>query len=105
MTQQDERLSRPSPPAKAAALAYDPMSDSAPRLVGKGTGPVAEKMISIAQERGIAIHKDPGLLGFLMRVDLEEKIPSELYTAVATVLAMVWTAELKINGAPKDPSP
>lgn len=99
MTQGDPRLGSSSTPARAAALAYDPMADSAPRLVGKGGGPIAERMVALAKERGIPIHKDPGLLGFLMRVDLEEKIPSELYAAVATVLAMVWTADRQAGGS------
>ena len=78
---------------RAAALAYDPEFDSAPRLVGKGGGVTAEKMISIAKANGVAIHSDPGLLDFLMRIDLEERIPYELYVAVAAVLALVYAAD------------
>ena len=79
--------------AKAVALAYDPMADAAPRLVGKGSGPMADRILALANAKGIPIHKDPGLIQFLMRVDLEERIPAELYAAVASVLAMVWVAD------------
>lgn len=90
-----ERNDRDANPARlrAAALAYDPAADGAPKLIGKGGGLVAERIVEMAIERGIPVHADPGLLGFLMRVDLEERIPAELYVAVASVLAMVWTAD------------
>lgn len=79
--------------SKAVALAYDPLSDAAPRLIGKGSGPLADRILALAKAKGIPIQKDPGLIEFLMRVDLEERIPSELYAAVASVLAIVWVAD------------
>lgn len=89
---------------KAVALAYDPLRDGAPRVIGKGAGPVAERILAIAQERSIPIHSDPGLLSFLMRVDLDERIPPELYAAVAAVLALTWSvdAELRSSGSTPD---
>jgi flagellar biosynthesis protein len=89
----EEHSGRLGSTSKVAALAYDPMSDAAPRLVGKGSGAMAERILAIAHEKGIPIQKDPGLVQFLMRVDLEERIPAELYAAVASVLAMVWLAD------------
>ena len=74
-------------PLRAAVLVYDPLADGAPRLVAKGHGEVAERMLALANANGLAVHQDAGLLNFLMRVDLEEQIPAELYTAVAAVLA------------------
>ncbi len=87
----------------AAVLAYDPLAPGAPRLVAKGHGEVAERMIAIARANGLALHQDPGLLNFLMRVDLDEQIPQELYVAVAAVLAMVWDADQASKAA--GPSP
>ena len=37
---------------KAVALRYDPSKDPAPRLVGKGQGHIAEKILEIAREYG-----------------------------------------------------
>lgn len=94
------------PISKAVALAYDPLAGGAPRVVGKGGGEVADRILALARERGIPVHSDPGLLSFLMRVDLDERIPAELYAAVAAVLAMVWTAESlaeRHSSAGKDP--
>jgi flagellar biosynthesis protein len=78
---------------RAAVLAYDPLADGAPRLVAKGHGDIAERMIALARANGLAVHQDAGLLNFLMRIDLEEQIPAELYIAVAAVLSLVWHAD------------
>jgi flagellar biosynthesis protein len=77
---------------KAAALAYDPSSNAAPRLIGKGGGPIADRILQLAQAKGIPIHQDTGLVNFLMRIDIDQQIPSELYSAVAAILAMLWAS-------------
>lgn len=79
--------------ARAAALAYDPLAQQAPSVIAKGSGVLAERIIALAHERGLPVHKDPELLQFLMRVDLDETIPPALYLAVASVLALVWSAD------------
>lgn len=81
----------------AAALAYDPMSDKAPRLVAKGSGIVAQNIINKAKEHNLPVHEDPNLLHFLMRVDIDENIPQDLYVAVAHVLALIWHTEEKLK--------
>lgn len=90
-------------PLKAVALAYSPQDDLAPRLVGKGQGELAERLIAKAKEHGLPIHKDPQLVRFLMKVDLEESIPPALYVAVAQVLALVWSAEAQRAPRPSAP--
>lgn len=81
----------------AAALAYDPLSDKAPRLVAKGSGIVAQNIIDNAKKHDLPIHEDPGLLQFLLRVNIDETIPQNLYVAVAQVLAIIWQAEQAEN--------
>ena len=76
---------------KAVALKYIPKSDSAPTVVAKGTGNVAEKILAIAKENNIYIQKDPDLLEILCRLDLHEEIPPELYIVVAELLAFVYS--------------
>lgn len=78
---------------QAAALAYDPLSDKAPRLVAKGSGIVAQNIIDNAKKHNLPIHEDPGLLQFLLRVNIDETIPQNLYVAVAQVLAIIWKAD------------
>ena len=76
--------------SKAVALRYDPQEDSAPVLVAKGKGYIAERIIALAREHGIFVHPDPALVALLMEVELSEQIPPQLYQVVSRVLAMVY---------------
>jgi len=75
---------------KAVALRYDKEADSAPRVVAKGRGNVAEKILQIAREYNIPLKEDPILVDVLSTLDLYQEIPPELYKAVAEVLAFVY---------------
>jgi flagellar biosynthesis protein len=88
-----------APPAHAAALSYND-ADAAPRVVAKGYGDVAHAIIARAQEHGIYVHQSPELVRLLMRIDLDERIPPELYRAVAELLA--WVYELERTAADRD---
>ncbi len=74
----------------AAALRYKTDLDRAPRLVAKGMGQIAEKIIAAAEDAGVPIHEDPDLLALLMTLDVNETIPPEMYLAVAEVLAFIY---------------
>ncbi len=76
----------------AAAIKYDSKKWKAPRLVAKGVGLMAERIIEIARERAIPIHFDPDLSALLAKLELESDIPTELYQAVAEVLAVIYRA-------------
>ena len=76
---------------KAAALKYRPKIDSAPRVIAKGQGKVAEKIIEIAKEHQIHIHNDPDLIEVLSQLDIKEEIPPDLYIVVAELLAFVYS--------------
>lgn len=73
---------------QALALAYGE-GDGAPRLVAKGYGEVAERIIAEAQRNGVHIHDSPELVGLLMQLDLDAQIPPQLYQVVAELLAWV----------------
>ena len=75
---------------KAVALRYDHLKDPAPRVVAKGKGRVAEKIIEIARQHQVPIHEDPDLVEVLSKVELEQVIPTELYQAVAEILAFLY---------------
>jgi len=75
---------------KAAALRYMPEKDAAPKLVAKGSGAIAEKILSIAKEHNIPLRDDPQLVEVLSALDLYQEIPPDLYKAVAEVLAFVY---------------
>jgi FlhB-like protein len=75
---------------KAVALRYDAQRDAAPRIVAKGAGLLAERIIEIAREHGVHIQHDPDLVGLLAKIDVNASIPEDLYRAVAEVLAFVY---------------
>ncbi|WP_328589880.1 EscU/YscU/HrcU family type III secretion system export apparatus switch protein, partial [Derxia lacustris] len=79
-------------PALAAALAYDPARDAAPRVSARGRGPIAEEILRRAEAAGVPrVHSD-ALAAALVRMDVDMQIPPELYLAVAEILA--WVARL-----------
>jgi flagellar biosynthesis protein len=87
----------------AAALVYDAQSgDSAPRVVAKGYGLVAEMIVQRAKEAGLYVHEAPEMVSLLMQVDLDARIPPQLYQAVAEMLA--WLHRLE-SGAGNEPAP
>ena len=79
-------------PATAVALKYD--LNKTPRVVAKGEGHVADKIIDIAEEHGVTLYQDSELVKLLSRIEIDEEIPSSLYQAVAVVLAFVF----QLNG-------
>jgi len=76
---------------KAVALRYDPEKDNAPVVLAKGYGELAERIIKIAKEKNIPIVEDKDLISALIRVEVFEEIPPELYRAVAKVLVFIKT--------------
>lgn len=81
-------------PQSAAALRYR-NAQGAPTVVAKGRGLLAEEIIRRGREAGIYVHESPELVSLLMQIDIDERIPAELYSAVAEVLAWVWHMELQ----------
>jgi flagellar biosynthesis protein len=87
----------------AAALVYDAKgNDRAPRVVAKGYGLVAEMIVQRAKEAGLYVHEAPEMVSLLMQVDLDARIPPQLYQAVAELLA--WLHRLESGAADETPS-
>ena len=78
---------------KAAAIVYD--QTGAPRIVAKGVGEVALKMIETAEAEGIPLQKNEVLIEALMQVELTKEIPPQLYRAVAEILAFIYKLDKK----------
>ena len=78
------------PPHHAVALRYDQRAEQAPRVLAKGSGIIAEKIIRAAQEHDIPLISDPVAGELLQQVDLGMEIPTEFYQAVAEILAFVY---------------
>lgn len=84
----------------AVALAYME-TDAAPRVVAKGRGAIAQSIIDRAKEHGVYVHESPELVALLMQVDLDERIPPQLYRAIAELLA--WLYRLEQGETPPPP--
>lgn len=71
----------------AVALHYD--KKGAPRVVAKGKGTIAAKIVEVAQQHDVPIQENEVLAGALSNVEIGDEIPAELYKAVAQVLIFV----------------
>jgi flagellar biosynthesis protein len=81
---------------KAPALTYRRGVESAPPVVAKGRGLMAKKIISLARKNGVPVHEDRNLIEILSTIDLSEEIPTELYKAVAEILAYIYKVSNKL---------
>jgi flagellar biosynthesis protein len=61
--------------------------------VAKGRGLIAQEIIKRAREAGVFVHESPELVALLMQVDLDARIPPELYVAIAELLAWLYSIE------------
>jgi flagellar biosynthesis protein len=84
-------------PGEAVALTYA-SGDAAPRVVAKGRGLVAQEIIERAREAGVYVHESPELVSLLMQVDLDDRIPPQLYVAIAELLAWLYSVERSESG-------
>lgn len=79
---------------EAIALSYDPTSkSSAPKVVAKGKGVIAENILEKAKEHNVPIQEDASLVEILSQIQINETIPEELYQAVAEVFAFVYRVD------------
>lgn len=79
----------PKERALAVALQYEKGSREAPRVVAKGHGLLAERIVALAEENGVVIEANPVLAQALSSIELDDTIPIELYEAVAVVIGYV----------------
>ena len=78
----------------AVALAYA-HGDTAPRVVAKGRGLIAEEIVARAREHGVYVHESKELVALLTQVDLDAHVPPQLYVVVAELLAWLYQIEQK----------
>jgi len=74
----------------AVALKYETGKDEAPKVAAKGKGAIAEQIIKVAEEHGVAIRRDESLVEILAKLDIDTIIPLEAYSAVAEILNYVY---------------
>jgi flagellar biosynthesis protein len=74
----------------AVALGYNPTSHDAPKVMAKGKGIVAQTIIEKAVKNDVPIQEDPSLVELLSQLEINERIPEELYQAVAEVFSFIY---------------
>src|SRR5690606_2296966 len=84
----------------AVALSYGE-HDTAPRVVAKGYGQIADTIVRTAREHGPYVHESRELVSLLIQVDLDAHIPPQLYAAVAELLAWLYRLETGV-AQPRD---
>lgn len=72
----------------AVALSYQP-EEQAPKIIASGKGQIADRMITVAANEGVPIHKDAPLANTLSKLEIGDYIPKELYEVVAEILVYV----------------
>lgn len=82
---------------KAAALKYDKDKDLAPKVSATGKGYVAKNIIDKAKENNVPIIEDASLVELLAQLNVNEKIPEELYSVVAEVFAFIYETDKKFQ--------
>ena len=83
----------------AVALKYEPDKSDAPSVVAKGAGFLAERIKEIARHVGIPIIENKSLArGLFKLVEVGKHIPTDLYKAVAEVLAYVYRLKQEREG-------
>jgi len=80
---------------KAVVLKYDHQTEKAPLVVAKGQGRIAEKIIELAKENKLPLHKDESLANILIQLNLMQEIPEELYQVIAEVFAFIYSLDQK----------
>ena len=73
---------------QAIALEYG--NYAAPVVTAKAEDELALEMIAEARLNGVYITEDPALLALLSRLDVDQEVPPELYTAEAVILSWVY---------------
>lgn len=83
----------------AVAIRYDEKTMRAPQVISKGADLLAMKIRDIAKTNSIPVLQSPVLARALYaNAELDQDIPSSLYTAVAQVLAYVYRLKSALRG-------
>lgn len=100
-----------NPTHMAVALRYDPGREGAPRVVAKGKGGLALKIIEAAERAGVPVYTNIPLSRALYEVSLNHEVPEGMYEAVKEIFGWVdalmrdrgelppWDASVRAGGS------
>jgi len=78
---------------KAVALKYKAYEDLAPKVIAKGQGEIAKKIMQKAKKFDIPIFQNETLANMLLNVEVNEEVPPKMYEAVVEVF--IWLHNLE----------
>ena len=88
-----------NPTHYAVAIQYDEKTMPAPRVISKGADLLAFKIRDLAKENAIPVLQSPKLARALYaNAEIDQDIPTSLYTAVAQVLAYIYRLKAAMRG-------
>ncbi len=80
---------------KAVALKYKAYEDLAPKVIAKGKGEIAKKIIEKAKKYDVPLFQNEEMANMLLNVDVGEEIPPKMYEAVVEVFVWLYKLEEK----------
>lgn len=83
---------------KAVALRYRADEDVSPVVIASGYGTIAEKIVDIAEQKGIPVFRDDSTASIMCMLEVGSNIPTELYEVVAAIYCQI----LKVSNEIKD---
>ncbi len=99
---QDPKKDKRAGKQKAVALRYRVDEDAAPVVIASGYGQMADKIIGIAEEKGIPVFKDDSAASLLCMLDVGRAVPEDLYEVIATIYMQILrvAGDIKKTNAP-----
>lgn len=97
MSKSDGKPTKPDNRNKAVALRYNVEASNAPVVIASGYGQIADKIIGIAEEKGIPVYKDDSAASMLCMLEVGRDIPPDLYEVVAAIYMQILTMSSKLK--------
>ena len=82
---------------KAVALQYQKDME-APRILAKGEGRWADRILEVARTAGVPIVEHADVIPLLIKQEVGSFIPESSYEVIAQILSFVYTVEQKRQG-------
>lgn len=88
---------------KAVALRYNAEEDAAPVVIASGYGEIAQRIIDIAEQKGIPVFRDDSAASLMCMLEVGSNIPAELYEVVAAIYVQLMQISSEIKN--REPVP
>lgn len=88
---------------KAVALKYNVEQDMAPVVIASGYGEIADRIIDIAEQKGIPVYRDDSAASLMCMLDVGSNIPPELYEVIAVIYGQIMQTAAEIKNKYVEP--